>query len=348
MEPNMATLDVFHTDPFTMIELTAAVERNPFIPSGIGELDLFEPNPIRTRALAVEQRAGTLALIQTSPRGAPATERVTEKRQARYFEVPRLRHGDTIYADEIQSVRAFGQETEVMQLQSEVARRLAGPTGLQSNLEYTYEHMRLAAIQGILLDADGTTLYNWFNEFTITPAAEVAFDLNHSPAVDGLLRLKCNATVRAMARASQGAFTTGTTVMGICGDDFWDALVTHPDVTRTYFNWAAAAELRQGTAFEAMRFGGIDWFNYRGSDDTSTIAIPHDKVKFFPKGANGVFRVGWAPAENFTYANTLGRPQYVQPIFDTQRNEWWRMELTSYPLFICTRPEVLLTGRQGT
>jgi hypothetical protein len=106
--------------------------------------------------------------------------------------------------------------------------------------------------------------------------------------------------------------------------------------------------LRQGTAFEAMRFGGIDWFNYRGSDDTSTIAIPHDKVKFFPKGANGVFRVGWAPAENFTYANTLGRPQYVQPIFDTQRNEWWRMELTSYPLFICTRPEVLLTGRQGT
>jgi hypothetical protein len=133
------------------------VERNPFLPTGIGELGLFTDNPIRTRALAVEQRKGQLTLIPTSPRGAPATERTTEKRAARYFEVPRLRHGDTIYADEIQSVRAFGQETEVMQLQTEVERRLAGPTGLQSNMEFTFEHMRLAAIQGLLIDADGST-----------------------------------------------------------------------------------------------------------------------------------------------------------------------------------------------
>jgi hypothetical protein len=152
---------------------------------------------------------------------------------ARYFEVPRLRHGDTIYADEIQSVRAFGQETEVMQLQTEVARRLAGPTGLQSNMEFTFEHMRLAAIQGLLIDADGSTLFDWFAEFGITAASELAFDLNHASPVDGALRIQCNKVVRAMARASQGAFTTQTVVMGMCGDDFWDALVTHPDVTKT-------------------------------------------------------------------------------------------------------------------
>jgi hypothetical protein len=169
----------------------------------------------------------------------------------------------TIYADEIQSPRAFGQETEVMQLQTEVARRLAGPIGLQSNMEFTFEHMRLAAIQGLLIDADGSTLFDWFAEFGITAATEVAFDLNHASSVDGALRIQCNKVVRAVARASQGAFTTQTVVMGMCGDDFWDALVTHPDVTKTYYNWAAAQELRQGTAFGAMRFGGIDWFNYR-------------------------------------------------------------------------------------
>ena len=32
----MASIDVFHSDPFTMIELTSAVERNPFLPTGIG------------------------------------------------------------------------------------------------------------------------------------------------------------------------------------------------------------------------------------------------------------------------------------------------------------------------
>jgi len=43
--------------------------------------------------------------------------------------------------------------------------------------------------------------------------------------------------------------------MGMCGDDFWDALVSQPDVTKTCYNWAAAQELRQGAVFEAMRLG---------------------------------------------------------------------------------------------
>ena len=150
-----------------------------------------------------------------------------------------------------------------------------------------------------------------------------------------------------MARASLGAFTTLTVAMGMCGDDFQDALVIHPDVTRTYDNGAAARELRQGTAFEAMRFGGIDWFKDRGSDDTTTIGIAHDKVKFFPRNANGVFLRAMAPAENFTFANTPGCKMHAQPIFDRDRNELWRMEVTSYPLFICSRPEVLMTSRQG-
>jgi hypothetical protein len=136
--------------------------------------------------------------------------------------------------------------------------------------------------------------------------------------------------------------------MGMCGNDFWDALVTLPDATKTNYNRAAAQVLRQGNSFEAMRFGGIDWFNYRGSDDTTTTGIAHDKFEFFPRNANGVFMRALAPAENFTFANTLGREMYVQPIFDRDRNECWRMEVTSYPLFIGTRPEVLMTGRQGT
>lgn len=343
----MATMDVFHSDPFTMIALTAAVERNPYVPTGIGELNLFDPMPIRTKVLAVEQRAGKLILIPTSPRGAPAVERTTEKRAARYFEAPRLRHGDTLYADEIQSVRAFGSETELMQIEAEVARRLNGPTGLQRNMEYTWEYHRLAAIQGQLLDSDGSTLFNWFSEFGISPATEIAFNFSASPWVDGSLRIKCNQIVRAMARASQGAFTNSTKVYAMCGDQFWDQLVTNTDVTKTYFNWAEAADLRRGSAFEAMPFGGIYWFNYRGSDDGSALAIGTDKCKFFPVGAPGIFQVAYAPAETITYVNTLGKPLYVQPIYDLQRNEWVRIEVTSYPLHICTRPEVLMTGRAG-
>jgi hypothetical protein len=151
-----------------------------------------------------------------------------------------------------------------------------------------------------------------------------------------------------MARASQGAFTTSTRVVALCGDSFYDLLVNHPDVIRTYINWAAAADLRdgsQGAAFEAFSFSGITWLNYRGSDDTTTIAIATDKVKFFPVGAPGVFKVAYAPGESFEWVNTPGKPLYLIPIFDRDRNAWWKVEAYSYPLHICVRPEVLQSGR---
>ncbi|MTK12700.1 MAG: major capsid protein [Clostridiaceae bacterium] len=344
----VVSLDVFHQDPFSTIQLTTAVERNPYKPTGIGELDIFEPDPIRTTALAVEERKGKLVLIPFSDRGEEGTQRITEKRAARYFDVPRLMHDDTIYANELQGIRAFGTETELMQVETEVARRLNGPTGLTSNIEYTWEYQRLAAVQGLCLDADGTIKFNWFDEFGITQAAEIGFNL--VAGTPNSLRPICNGIVRTMARKSQGAFLPSTKVYALCGDTFYDEFTNHPDVIRTFLNWSAAADIRdggQGAAFEAFKFAGITWLNYRGSDDTTTIAVPTDKVKFFPVGAPGVFRVAYAPGESFEWVNTPGKPIYVIPIFDRDRRAWWKMEVYSYPLHICTRPEVLLSGRAG-
>jgi Phage major capsid protein E len=351
----LLTLDVFHSDPFTAIELTAAVDRIPFKPMGLGSLNLFEDFPIRTKALMVERRDQQLQLIPSSPRGAPAIERTTERREAFYFEVPRLRHGDTVYAEEVQSIRAFGTETELMQVQAEVARRLGGPTGIVSNIEYTWEYHRLAAIQGFLLDADGSVIYNWYTQFGITPNPTYHFALSSQTV--GSLQPICNRIQRAVARAARGAFIPGQArVLALCGDTFWDQFTSHPDVRQTFLNWSAAQDLRTARAFDpdiynpgmlafqTLAFGGIDWYNYRGSDDNSTIAIAPTAALFFPVGAPGIFRVAWAPAENMEFVNTLGKPIYIQPILDRDRMEWWRMEATSYPLHICTRPEVLNTG----
>ncbi|WP_264960606.1 major capsid protein [Neoasaia chiangmaiensis] len=331
------------------MELTTFVDRVPFQPTGIGDLNIFEDKPIRTTALMVEERNQKLVVIPTSARGSAATERQTEKRTARYFETPRLSHGDTIYATELQNVRQFGEQSVLMQVQTEVARRLAGPTGLTSNMEYTWELHRLSAIQGQLLDADGSVLFDWFDEFGIKRPTEIGFNLSAATPKDGALRILINQkVVRPMMRAAQGAWTPSTKIYAMCGDEFWDALITHPDVLKTYFNWEAAKELRKGTAFEAMDFGGVSWFNYRGSNDNSTIAVPTDKAKFFPVNAPGVFQRALAPGESVEWVNTPGKPMYVIPIFDRDRNFWWRQEVYSYPLHICTRPEILQSGRLGS
>ena len=345
----MASLDVFNQDIFSEISLTTAVEKYPFKPTGLGDLELFTPNPIRTTTLAVEQRQGKLVLIPFSERGTEGTQRETEKRQARHFEVPRLMHSDTITAQEIQNIRSFGSESELMQIETEVARRVNGPTGLTSNIEFTWEFQRLAAIQGQCLDADGSIMYDWYEEFGIDRPQDIVFDLTLT--ADGAatkpnsVRPLCNSIVRNMARKSQGAFTASTEVYALCGDEFWDSLTNHPDVTRTYYNWAAAAELRQGNAFQAMRFGGINWFNYRGSDDATTVSVNTNEAKFFPKNAPGIFEVAYAPGETFEWVNTPGKPIYILPIFDVARKMWWKVEAYSYPLHICNRPEVLMSAK---
>jgi hypothetical protein len=347
----MEIMNVFTQDAFSALELTSFIDKRPFNPTGIGSLGIFEPLPIRTTALAVESRAGKLALIHTSPRGAPATERVTEKRSVRYFEAPRLFHADTLYASELQNVREFVGDSGVavstlMQVQSEVARRLAGPTGLTASMEYTWEYHRLGAIQGILLDSDGSTLFNWFNEFGITQPSAISFSLSAgATAATGTIRPICNGIVRTMSRAGAGIFVPNVTrVVALCGDTFFDEFTNHMDVKQTYLNWNAAEDLRQGQAFQSFRFAGIEWINYRGSDDNSTVAIGTNAAKFFPVGAPGAFQVAWAPSESAQWINQPGKPIYVQPIIDRDRNEFFRSEVKSYPLHICTRPEMLLSG----
>lgn len=339
-------IDIFHSDPFSAIEMTAAVERLPHLPGMLRDSGIFSENPIRTTALAVEERNGVLFVVPTSQRGqATNMERTTEKRKIRYFEVPRVRVGDTVFAHELQNIRAFGESTVLMQVQDEVARRLSGPTGLLSLLDYTEENMFLAAVQGMFLDSDGTVLYNWNDEFEMAAATEIAFNL--SANVEYSLRPIINEMVRSMARSAKGAFTASTTVMALAGDTFYDEFTNHIDVVSTYKNWADATDLRKGGAFQTFHFGGVDWVNYRGSDDNTTIKIPDASVKLFPVNAPGVFEEALAPAEGFEWVNTPGQKRYIKPIFDRDRNEWWRMEASMYPLPICKRPETLRTGRAG-
>lgn len=402
-------INVFQQDAFRTIQLTTAIEKVPYNPSGLDAMGIFTDAPVRTEAMAVEQRQGVLAILPFSDRGAPGIQRTTEKRNMRYFAVPRIKTEDTLYAREIAGIRAFGSETELMQAQAEISRRLIGPTGLRSNLQFTQEYHKLAAIQGKLLDADGSVKFDWYAEFGIAPSPQVVWDLAAGTA--GSIRPLAGQLVRNMARKAQGAFTNSTSVVALCGDAFYDKLVTHPDVEKTYANWQAAQALRVGTAFKSdFEFADITWVNYRGSDDVNTIkgaavngnavialpanhgvttgtlingpyipagttvtiaannatlssgnftgatgnyffnfglgsiGIPANKARFFPKGAPGIFQRGLSPSDSFEFVNTLGKPEYARIIPDRDRDEWVKLELSSYPLHICTRPDVLVDG----
>lgn len=338
----MATMDIFGADAFSLVELTEAINRQPYLPSFLGSLNLFTVRPVRTETVAIEHIEGTLQLVQTSPRGAPLQPRANELRNVRDVRTVRIAQFDKLQASEIQGLRAFGTEDQFATVMSEWARRTAA---LRDNIALTWENMRLGAIQGVVTDADGSIIVNWFDLFGVAQPAEIDFNLDAGSPTPGELRNRCTAVIRAMQRAAQGAWTPTTQVYGLCGDDFWDALTAHSEVRATYLNHAAAAELREPTAWEMFRFGGISFVNYRGTDDNSTVAVPPTKCKFFPVGASGMFAVAFSPGESFDIVNTLGRPLYNVAIVDRERNAWVQSELYSYPLFMCLRPQVLQSAR---
>lgn len=343
----MAALDIFRSDAFSMVSLTTAVNNVPFQPRRLSQLNLFNPRPVRTTTVAVEEMSGVLSLIQTTPRGAPLDQRNTEKRKIRDFRTVRIAKMDHLTADEIQNIRAFGSETELMQVQDEVARRLNGPTGLLRQIELTWENMMLGAVQGVVTDADGSTIYDWFSEFSITQATEIDFDLDNASPASGAVRKNCSKVVRQMMQAAAGAWIPGQTMVhALCGDAFWDDLTAHTEVRQTYLNTMEARDLRNGIAYESFAYGGVIWENYRGTDDGSTVAIGTDKAKFFPVNAPGVFEMAYAPAETFDYVNTPGQPVYAMAIPDDKRNAFVDLEVYSYPLPICTRPGMLQRAKR--
>lgn len=345
----MAHIDIFNQNAFGMVELSAAVQRAPYRPRLLGTMNLFAPRRVRTTTVSVERKGGTLTLIQTSERGAPLVEGESEKRDIRDFRTARIAKGQTLTAAEIQNIRAFGQTSELQSVQNELAAIMNGDTGLRASVELTHENMRLGAIQGIVLDADGSTLINWFTAFGISQPAELDFDLDNASPASGAVRKACNGVIRAMKRASEGAWIDGSTrAVGLCGDAFFDDLVAHSETRQTYLNQAEAAQLRNsvGAAFESFTYGGITFINYRGTDDNSTVAVGTDKCKFFPVDAPGAFEVGYSPAEFLPFANTPGEDVYALVITDKDRQAWVRPEVYSYPLFMCTRPGMLQRAKR--
>lgn len=342
----MAHMDIFKDDAFSAVELTTALNKVPFKPQALAQMGIFTPKPIRLLDASFEKKDGKLTLVSTSERGSPLEQAEGTRRDIRAVRTHRVAKGDKLRADEIQGVRAFGSETELEQMQAEVMARMIS---LRDDIELTHENMRLGAINGLVIDADGTTVLNdWFDFWGIAQPAEIDFDLDNANPASGAVKKLCNQVIRAMAKAGKGAFTPGTRIGALCGDAFYDDLTTHKEIVATYLNQQAANELRgdaHAQPYESFRYGNITWINYRGTDD-GTVGVSTDKCRFFPIGAKDVFQHVMSPGESFDFVNTPGQPHYSIIVPDRDRNQFVQIEDYSYPLFACTRPEMLLRAKR--
>lgn len=342
------TMDVFRQDAFAATTMTAVVDKIGYIPSFLGDLPgLFTPMPVSTTQVFIEERGTQAALIQTSARGAPPNQSGNEKRKVYSFSTVRLAKQSRIMADQLQGIRAFGSTTEMQSLQGEVARR---QFLMKSDIALTMENLRLSCVQGVVLDADGSTIADWPTALGQTIPAEVNFDLANTNPASGAVRKVCTQVTRSVKRAlKKGQASEMVQVVGLCGDNFWDDLTGHTEVRQTYLNTQAAADLRTGLSFEQFQYGGILFINYRGTDDATTVGINTDKVKFFPMpqiAGTSIFQMAYAPAERFEFVNTPGLPLYSWIVPDDDRDMFADIEMYTYPLPVCVLPSALHRGKR--
>ena len=325
----------FSNPAFDMASLTAALNVIPNRYGLIGQLGLFAPKPVRTRTVLVEEYAGRLTLLPTRPVGSPGTTAQAGKRTVRSFIVPHIPHDDVVMPEEVQGLRAFGSETEMESLATVMARHLAD---MRNKHAITLEHLRMSALKGQVLDADGSTLVDLFAEYGLQQTV-VAFDLANAASN---VKKKCYDVLRAIEDKLLGEVMTGTVVL--CSPEFFDALTTHPKVEAAYARWQEGAILINDNR-GGFQFAGITFREYRGQvstpDGTVRRFIAAGEAHAFPVGTLDTFATYFAPADFNETVNTLGQELYAKQ----EPREFDRgtaVHTQSNPLPMCHRPAVLV------
>lgn len=327
----MPTLDIFNDDAFSVSSLTAAINETDYVPGRLGEIGLFDEEGITTTTAQVEKRGEALELVSAADRGQSGQIVAGTKREMIPFNAIHLPERATILADEVQNMRAFGQESEVEMVQNVVNQRLAK---MRRQLDATLEFHRIGAITGKILDADGTTvLLNLFTAFGITQQT-----VNCALTTDTTrVRSKIVDAKRKAEKALGASRVTSWRVL--CGSSFFDNLINHPDVKAAYERWEQGAALRDDMR-GGFPFAGVVFEEYRGSVG-GTDFVAAGEAYLVPEGVPDLFITRFAPADYVETVGTMGLPVYAKQEL-MQFGKGIDMESQSNPINLCTRPKAVI------
>jgi hypothetical protein len=342
--PESLILDVVNQDPFKQISMTDAINKIEHQPNHLGRLGIFTLSPIRSAMVALDVKSNNIRLVKTSKRGEPIESRdKRNKAKFKWFSTDRLALKDRINATDLAFLREFGEADRPKELAGELAERQGGEQGsggLMGDIDATKEFQRLGALRGKLYDTDGDLLYDYFAEMGVAEPSIIGLDV--TTLIDGSLRQTIHDNVvRYMKKTKKGA--TYSKILAICGPGAIDKLQASPEYRETFKNQAEASDLRDGQA-EVVKFAGVEWVEYDGTDDDTTVALGDNEVIFIPCGLNNtVFKQVASPGEKFSHIGKKGKDFYSWIKWDRSDDdpEWVDLYVACYLLMLNTRPEMV-------
>lgn len=340
-------LDIFNNDAFSVTSLTGAMREIKHVPSFISKRGLFQTSSVSTLTVAIEKdKAQNLKLVPSSPRGAPGTTFGKNRRSILNLSIPHYQVDDAIMADEVQGVRAFGEERAVETLQGKIMNRASE---VSQFFALTEERQRLKVLTtGALYDSDDSVLADFATLFGEALPAEIDFSFDTN--VNGALRKFCAKVYRDMAKSLDGLPFDG--IEFICGDDFFDDLVANAEVRAAYNGHSGALQLLdayvsgngQNGTFGEVKFADIRFINYRGYVNGAAM-VHTDKAHGYPTGVPMLFQSVYAPADYIETVNTMGQRLYAKQ-WRMPNDKGVNLEFQSNVLHYCTRPRVLIRAKR--
>ncbi len=333
--------DVLNNDAFSQASMTTAINQSPTNPSELGAADMFVSDRVRTNLVGIEHRKGKLNIAAIDNRGDDVETAEDADRSIRFFETKRVSQHVRIKASELSFITQFGSNLQgaVEALQSEIIRRIEGPTGLRAGCNNALELMRLGAAQGKVVDRNGKIVYDFYREFGLTPPPEIVMGLSSTD--EGDLRLKNEKLItRPLRRRAQGIDVSRP--LALCGEEFWDKKMKNKEFRDTFKSQQESAELRSSTLGQTVRFAGIDYMEYFGTDVPSSIRIAADKAIVVPGGPTGMFQHVKSPGEGFADLGSEGQDWYLYMDRDpSQRDAYIDIYLQTYPGIFNNRPDLV-------
>lgn len=330
----MATLDIFNNDAFSVSALTQTIVDIPRVPTQLGDEGLFREYGINTTTMMIERTGSGLQLVPTAPRGGVGAAPGRERRKLIPVAAVHLPQRDAIMADEVQNVRAFGSETEVEAVSTLVRKQLAQMKG---NLDLTLEHMRVGALKGLIVDADGVSeILDLYELFGMTQQV-LPFNIASASSTTDILQTT-TLLKRAIAGKLGGRSHSGIRVK--CSEGFFDKLRGHSTMKKAWELFNANSFARNDSEGEIFVFNNIEFQVYSGGVG-GTDFIPDGKAYAYPKGVPGMFQTAFAPGDYMSTVNTTGAPYYASQE-RMKHDKGVELESQSNPIMLNTLPEAVI------
>ena len=231
---------------FSFAALTNAVNSAPVSFGPVSKSSLFELKPIASTDVGLELIDDNITLIQTSQRGGIADQHPHTNRSLVKLKTSHIRTTATMLADSWLNRAGFAQggtPANVLQERDRVLREMRG------RVDATMDYQKTRALNGQILDADGSVILDLFAEFGVT---QHVVECELGTAITNLGN-KITAARRLSESALGMAFATDWVIFASA--QFIDAVRTHNSFENAVTGWSAASALiddhRAGTIIVA-------------------------------------------------------------------------------------------------